>query len=312
MLLCISSLFVAASYNQPKFSPCASWNATGSTFASRNMIGNTIIGIFVNINNSVYVASYTGNNILVWLEGNANPTRNISGNLYESSSIFATTNGDIYVDNGNSHHRVDKWALNATSSEAVMDVADTCHGLFIDLNNTIYCSMADGNKVVKKSLDDNGTSTSVVAGTGTAGNGSNQLNQPRRIFIDAQLSLYVADQINNRIQKFTSGQPNATTVAGVGSSGNITLYGPKGVVLDADDYLFIVDSNNNRIVGEGPNGFRCLVGCSGSSGSTSYELNLPRSLYFDSYGNMFVADTDNNRIQKFHLAKNSCGEFTSS
>jgi hypothetical protein len=62
-----------------------------------------------------------------------------------------------------------------------------------------------------------------------------------------------------------------------------------------------------RIVGSGPNGFHCLVGCSISPGSASNQLNNPWSLSFDSYGNMFITDGGNNRIQKFVLSTNSCG-----
>ena len=105
---------------------------------------------------------------------------------------------------------------------------------------------------------------------------------------------------NNRIQLFQSGQLNATTVAGNTSSTiTISLNCPTGIVLDADKHLFIVDNSNHRIVGSGPNGFRCLVGCNGTGGSASDQLSYPMSLSFDSYGNIFVTDTGNNRIQKF-------------
>ena len=77
--------------------------------------------------------------------------------------------------------------------------------------------------------------------------------------------------------------------------------------MDADGYLFIVDSSNHRIVGSGPGGFRCVVGCSGSSGPGSYQLNGPQTMSFDSDGNIFVADSGNGRLQKFLLAQNSCG-----
>ena len=255
------------------------------------------------------MASTTNKNVLVWLEDSPNITRNISGNLSGSYGIFATINGDIYVDNGNSHQRVDKWTLNATSSVAVMNVSDRCDGLFVDSNNTLYCSMESQHKVVKKSLDDNGTTSILVAGTGTPGNRSDQLDDPRRIFVDIQFNLYVADKNNNRIQKFTPGQLNATTVAINGSTATISLYRPTGIVLDADNYLFIVDWGHNRIVGQGPDGFRCLIGCSGSIVSSSDPLSGPVTFSFDSYGNMFVADINNHRIQKFLLSTNSCSKF---
>jgi hypothetical protein len=119
----------------------------------------------------------------------------------------------------------------------------------------------------------------------------------------------VADSGNNRIQLFSSGQSSPITVAGSGAPQTIVLNSPTDVVLDADGYLFIVDYNSHRIVGSGPSGFQCIVGCSGVGGSGSNQLNLPFAMAFDSYGNIFVADTYNNRVQLFLLASNSCSKY---
>lgn len=70
-------------------------------------------------------------------------------------------------------------------------------------------------------------------------------------------------------------------------------------------YLF-VDQQNHRVVGSGPNGFRCLVGCFSNGGSTSNSMLYPRTMAFDSYGNIYVVDRDNNRIQKFILMQGAC------
>ena len=96
---------------------------------------------------------------------------------------------------------------------------------------------------------------------------------------------------------------NATTAAGNGTPSTIILNLPTGVALDGDEYLFIVDSGGNRIVGSGPNGFRCIVGC-----LVSNQLNGPQSLAFDSYGDIYVTDQYNSRVQKFSLATNSCSK----
>ena len=92
------------------------------------------------------------------------------------------------------------------------------------------------------------------------------LSHPTGIFVTESLDLYVAEWGNDRVQLFRSGELNGTTVAGNGSIGTISLYGPTGVVLDADGYLFIVNYGSGSIVGSGPYGFRCLVGCSGGGG----------------------------------------------
>jgi sugar lactone lactonase YvrE len=165
------------------------------------------------------------------------------------------------------------------------------------------------NQVVTKSLNSGSNALTIVAGTGSAGSASNMLSSPYGIFVDINFDLYVADCGNNRIQLFQSGQLDATTVAGSGSSTTtITLKYPSGIVLDADKNLFIVDNGNNRIVGPGPNGFQCLVGCSGG-GSVSNQLDSPQSMAFDNYGNIFITDMMNNRIQKFILLTQLCGKY---
>jgi streptogramin lyase len=307
-LISFLSYFLAVSYNQPKFSPNASWNPNATTFADSTTVGLHAFGIFVNTNNTVYVADYENGRIQVWLNKSINPTRTISGNLSSPYGIFVTTSGDIYVDNGLSNGRVDKWTLNTNSSVPAMYVGSACYGLFVDINDTLYCSLPHLNQVVTKSLNSDSNITKVVAGTGTAASTSNALSYPEGIFVDINLDLYVADNGNHRIQLFQSGQLNATTVAGNKSSNStITLNGPTGIVLDADGYLFIVDNGNNRIVGSGPNGFRCLVGCPGNS-SASNQLSSPHILSFDSYGNMFVTNWGSSLIQKFILSTNSSGK----
>ncbi len=158
---------------------------------------------------------------------------------------------------------------------------------------------------LKKSLNDTTNSEEIVASNGSNGSLSNMLDHPWGIFVDTNSDLYVADQWNHRIQLFKSGELNATTIVGNGAPGTISLSGPSDIVLDADKYLFIVDGWHHRIVGSDPNGFRCLVGCSGSTGLASNELLLPLALSFDSYGNMFVNDAYHNRIQKFVLSMNN-------
>jgi hypothetical protein len=149
----------------------------------------------------------------------------------------------------------------------------------------------------------------VVAGTGTLGSASNELYYPFGIFVDVNLDLYVADCLNSRVQLFQSGQSNGITVAGSKSPNpTIPLNCPSGIVLDAHKYLFIVDSLYHRIVGSGPNGFRCLVGCYGQS-SQSNQLLYPVTLSFDRSGNMFVTDQSNNPIQKFEYLENSSGKL---
>ena len=251
------------------------------------------------------------NQVLVWSNGSNLPTRNISGGLNSSMAVFVTNNGDIYVDNGDNNGQVDMWTSNATNSTIVMNVTSRCMRLFIDINNTLYCSHDLLHKVVKTSLYSGSIATTLAAGTGSQGSGAYMLYLPNGIYVDFDLNLYVADCGNNRIQLFQAGQPIGSTIVTNGISGTIVLSCPTNVVLDFDGYLFITDANNNRIIGSGPGGYYCIIGCTTLSGAASNQLYLPQTLSFDSYGNLFVADSSNNRIQKFILTTNSCGKIES-
>jgi hypothetical protein len=169
--------------------------------------------------------------------------------------------------------------------------------------------MSNHHQVLKQWLNDSVMTSIVVAGTDTPGSDPNELDRPAGIFIDVKLDLYVADCDNHRVQLFRSGQLNGITVTGGESADStISLDCPTGIVLDAQKYLFIVDNKHHRIVGSGPNGFRCLVGCYGW-GSQPSQLNWPFTLSFDRSVNMFVVDQKNNRIQKFQYLENSCGKL---
>ena len=248
-------------------------------------------GIFVNSNNSIYILDINTGQIHIWLnENHLNPTKTISGNLSYPLSLFVTTNGDIYVDNGN-NRPVDKWIVENERWISVMNITSRCYGLFVDIHESLYCSMQDNHRVDKKWS--NGTTT-IVAGTGGYGSESNMLTNPCGIFVDINLDLYVADRNNHRIQLFRLNQRNGITIAGKGSAKlTIDLHYPSGIVLDGDQHLFIVDFENHRIIGSDENGFRCIFGC-----STNDKLTYPHTMSFDSYGNIYVIDQSNHRVQK--------------
>ena len=236
------------SFNQPRFRINATWSSSATTFANQNFMGTQPIGIFVNSNNSIYIANRQTGEIHIWLnENNLNPTKTIEGNLRHPFSLFVTTNGDVYVDNGLVNGRVNKWIVENERWISVMNVTSYCHGLFVDIYENLYCSMYFNHRVDKKWS--NGT-TAIVAGTGVQGSESDMLTNPFGIFVDINLDLYVADCGNSRIQLFRLNQRNGTTVGGNGSSKlTIELNHPTGVVLDGDQYLFIVDCYNHRIIG---------------------------------------------------------------
>ena len=301
------------SYNQPKLCPNASWNSNATTFANSSVVGGNPWGLFVTVNNTIYASDRSNHRVQIWSNNSLNPTKTISGGLTYPYSIFVTITGDIFVDNGQTNGRVDKWIVNTNTSVPVMYVNSSCYGLFIDVTDVLYYSMYNNHQVLKRWLNDNSSLPTTVAGTGIAGSTSSMLNGPCGIFVDTNLDLYVAECGNHRIQLFRSGQSSGITVAGSGSINiTITLRCPTSIVLDADGYLFIADHHNHHIVGSGPNGFRCIVGCSvgvGGARNALDQLFYPATLSFDHFGNIYVTDWGNNRIQKFLLINSSGKEF---
>ena len=232
-------------------------------------------------------------------------------NLSSPMSLFVTENEEIFTDGASyAEGRLAKWTFNGTKLPWPVPFSDCspCAGLFVDIINNVYCSQQNLHQVIRKTLSDPSNTLSIVAGTGGRGYNGQQLSYPAGIFVTITFDLYVADCGNDRVQFFRSGQMYGTTVLVNVSTGAMRLACPSGVAVDADGYLFIVDRYNSRIVRSGSRDYRCVVGCSGSSGAGSYQLNSPLTMSFDSDGNIFVMDGNNGRIQKFLLSFNSDSE----
>ena len=293
----MNAIFVLAiAYNLPKLARNASWKPNATTVVNFSILGCEPKSIFLTKSNKWYTIPNGCALIKSGIEGSVNPITSASA----AWSIFGAGDDNVYAYDS-SNNQVNMWSMNLTNSQPVMFISDYCQGLFVDTNNTLYCSLTKMNQVVSKSLDEPTNSLTIVAGTHCDGISSKTLAYPSGIFVDFNFSLYVADSNNNRIQRFSSGQMNASTIAGNGAAGTIDLLYPADVVLDGDGYVFIADCFHDRIVGSGPDGFRCVAGCSGVRGSVSNQLCYPWSLSFDSYGNIWVADASNHRIQKFVL-----------
>ena len=280
------------------------WNPNGITFADKNGVGLHPYSIFIDKNNTIYVAVRFNDSILIWTNDSINLRTSISTKSSNQNVIFITSNDEIYIGTQEPSQQINKWKLKTNETEVVANLDKNYYGLFVDINNTLYFSVRDQHKVMAKSLSNISNILTIVVDTDSNGNAA--LSKPHGLFVDTNFNLYVADTGNNRIQLFRSKTSNATTVAGTGSIYiTITLNFPTSVVLDGDKYLFIVDHQNDRIVGSGPYGFRCIIGCTGSRDSKSNTLDRPTTMAFDSYGNIYVADEYNNRIQKFLRLNNS-------
>src|SRR5918996_3644804 len=116
------------------------------------------------------------------------------------------------------------------------------------------------------------------------------LSSPEDIAIDPSSgNVYVADTVNNRIQKFSS---NGTFIAAWGryGTGNESLSSPRGIALDQAGNVYVADTGNNRIQIFSSNG--TFISVLGIDGGTNGILRSPEGIAVDSSsGNVYVADT---------------------
>jgi sugar lactone lactonase YvrE len=89
-----------------------------------------------------------------------------------------------------------------------------------------------------------------VAGiTDSLGISASQLAGPYGLAWDSSGSLYIADSINNRVQKWIIDSSTGATVDGQtnGASGNNSshLHAPSGLLFDSNENLYTIDKRNH-------------------------------------------------------------------
>jgi len=144
----------------------------------------------------------------------------------------------------------------------------------------------------------------LVTTWGSLGSGEGQFDHPWGIAVDADRYVYVADVLNNRIQKFDSSGSFIATWGSYGTGNGQFLY-PSRVAKDADGYIYVVDGDEGDFIGEANyriqkfNSSRAFVTTWGSYGTGNGQFDRPYGIAVDADGYVYVADTLNERIQKF-------------
>ena len=129
---------------------------------------------------------------------------------------------------------------------------------------------------------------------GKPGTGDGELNGPAGIAVDSSDNLFVVDQHNSRVQKFTSdGKFIANWGSFGGGNGQFNL--PWGAAVDKDDNVYIADWRNNRIQKFTNDGE--FLAAFGNSGEGEGQFQRPTSVAVDPEGFIYVADWGNERVQ---------------
>ena len=114
--------------------------------------------------------------------------------------------------------------------------------------------------------------------------------------MDGAGNVYVADQYNHRVEKYTSTGALLATWGGYGSAdGKMTF--PYGIDVDRAGNVYVADYYNSRIQKFTSSGtFLMKVGTPGTGPG---QFHYPAGVAVDGAGNIYVADQYNHRVQKF-------------
>jgi NHL repeat-containing protein len=131
---------------------------------------------------------------------------------------------------------------------------------------------------------------------GSYGSGNGEFYYPLGVATDAAGDVYVTDQVNQRIQKFTSTGTYLTQWGSPGS-GDGQFDHPNGITTDAAGDVYVTDYNNHRI--QKFTGTGTYLTQWGSLGTGDGQFDHPNGVTTDAGGDIYVADAGNNRIKKF-------------
>ena len=236
------------------------------------------------VNGQVYTIPGTADSVVI----------DSSSRMHGPAGIAINAAGTIYVADRDSN-RILTFAAGSHTGTVVIRGLNSPKAVF---SAGAYLFVADNNN--HRILKINATTGAIVnIFGGTQGIGLNQLNYPSDVFATGPNydTVYVADQGNNRIQKYVVGNTSAETVAGgvYGDSYSSTgLYGPSSVCVDADGNIYVADQSNNRVMVYRPGN---------NVGFPMLYLSSPSVVRLDQNGSLYVTSSQLNQVYQYTTAQ---------
>ncbi len=230
--------------------------AGGNGQGSKNNQLSYPFGLYVDDDQTVYVADQSNHHIVEWKSGAMSGQVVAGGNGEESGAHQLSNPRDVIVEKENDgviicdwrNKRVVRWPRrNGTSGETIISNVD-CRGLTMDENGSLYVSDVGKDEVRRyRRGESEGT---VAAGGNGRGNRLDQLSDPHYVFVDRDHSVYVSNYGNHRVMKWVEGEKQGIVVAGGQGKGNglTQLSEPMGVVVDRLGTVYVADGLNHRIM----------------------------------------------------------------
>ncbi|CAF4933646.1 unnamed protein product, partial [Rotaria socialis] len=242
----------------------ATWAQNGVTIAGGRGQGGATnqlhwpCGLFVDDDQTVVIADWLNHRIMQWKIDDTTNGQVVAGGKGQGNGLHQLNQPtDVLIDKETDsliicdqvNERVVRWSRRSgtTQGEILIDNID-CYEVAMDEQRNLYVSDVRKYEVRRYQLGEkNGT---LVAGGNGKGDGLNQLNEPRYLFVDRDHSVYVSDNENHRVMKWNKGAKEGIVVAGGQGAGNALtqLYWPNGIFVDTLGTLYVADYGNHRIM----------------------------------------------------------------
>ena len=252
--------------------------------------------IFFGQNDEIYVADAYNSRIQIF-DSNFNFIRSFGtfgsglGQFANPSGVTVDGNGTIYVADA-SNARIEKFDSMGNFQSQFLSRASPIQPYFVTFDSSGNLLVTDGiNHVVLIFDSKTGAYLSKFGGVGTD---PGQFHGPRGIKTDSNGNIIVADNYNNRVQKFDK---NGKFLSSFGSTGNGSgqFNQVRGIVIDKSGNILAADSQNGRIQKFSSNG----------AFLSSLKVPLPYGIAVDNNGDIYDAEFLADYVEKFHPTGNS-------
>jgi len=224
------------------------------------------------------------------------------GEFKSPTGIALGREGQIYVADTDTH-TIQKFDKEGKFLTRLGDEPGDAEGQFYYPRGLACTSQGDlividaNNHRIQK-FDKDGNFLTIWGKFGFAWKGASQgvFDNPWGVGVDKDDNVYIADTLNNRVQKYTAdGEP--ILMWGKEGAFEGAFFYCRDVAVDFAGNVYVTDEINNRVQKFDSRGN--FLAKWGKEGNGPGQFNGPWGIAVDALGNVFVTDTGNHRIQKF-------------
>ncbi|MCK9282067.1 MAG: GDSL-type esterase/lipase family protein [Melioribacteraceae bacterium] len=280
---------------------------------------NNPIGIYIDMNGSMWVGDFTNNRVL---------------RFDNAATIASGASADGVLGQPD--------FVSKNAGKDANQISGPC-GIYLDFKGSLWVSEFNNHRVTRwdnAASKANGANADAVLGqpdfaTNSSGLSAAKMANPNGLYVDFVGNLWVSDYGNNRFLKFTDAKEKANgadadVVLGqpdfVTKTSNTTRSGSGSTRFiwgDRFGSIYTIQESNNRILVY----FNAMSKTNGADadailGQPDYEtktilnpptaasLSVPRAMVFDNFSDqIWVADYSNNRVLRFDIGKEEEKEF---